>query len=98
LIHRAAHDLFGYYDETYRIAADTKFLMTARRAGAAAEFEEHVGVFATGGASADYLSTVKEHARAMLESGSWSPLRSLTWSIPRQVLGHLRHRSTAFFY
>ena len=90
LIHRDAHRRFGRYDESYRIAADTKFVMTARRAGCVAEIDDFVGVFAAGGASANYRQTVKEHARAMVESGSWGSLRCLAWSIPRQALAFLR--------
>jgi glycosyltransferase involved in cell wall biosynthesis len=90
LINLHAHSRFGYYDESYRIAADTKFLMSARRAASVAEFDDFVGVFATGGAHANYRENVKEHARAMRESGSWGTLHSLAWSLPRQAFGLVR--------
>lgn len=90
LIHTEAHRRFGYYDESYRIAADTKFLMMARGAGVTAEIEDIVGVFAAGGASSSYGKSVGEHARAMVESGTWGALRSLVWSAPRRALALLR--------
>lgn len=90
LIHTEAHQRFGYYDESYRIAADTKFLMLARRAGVTAEIEDIVGVFVAGGASGSYGKCVGEHARAMVESGAWGVLRCLVWSAPRRALALLR--------
>lgn len=83
LIGIAAHQRFGYYDESFRIAADTKFLMTARRAGQVREVDDVVGVFFSGGASGNYARNIREHARAMCESGAWGPLRSGFWLAPR---------------
>jgi len=90
LIHIQAHRLFGLYDESYRTAADTKFLAAARRAGVAAEIDDEVGVFVIGGASGSYARNVNEHARAMRESGSWGALRSIAWKAPRLALAALR--------
>ncbi len=92
LIHIEAHRRFGLYDESYRIAADTRFLMAARRAGVTAEIDDIVGVFAAGGASGRYARNVVEHARAMRESGAWGALRSLAWTTPRRVLALFRRQ------
>lgn len=85
-----AHRLLGPYDETYRIAADTKFLTSARLAGITRDIDAIVGVFVAGGASASYANNVREHARAMHEAGAWGPLRSLVWKVPRLALAALR--------
>jgi glycosyltransferase involved in cell wall biosynthesis len=90
LIHMEAHRRLGLYDESYRIAADTKFLSAARRAGIMAEFDEEVGVFVAGGASGNYARNVSEHARAMRESGAWGALRCMAWKTPRLALAALR--------
>jgi glycosyltransferase involved in cell wall biosynthesis len=90
LIHKSAHERFGLYDETYRIAADTKFLVSAQRAGVVVECDAITGVFAAGGASANYVSSITEHARAMREAGAWSRVYSGAWSTPRLILAHLR--------
>jgi glycosyltransferase involved in cell wall biosynthesis len=90
LIHMEAHRRFGFYDQSYRIAADTKFLETARRAGVTVAIDDNVGVFAAGGASGSYARNVAEHARAMRESGAWGALRGLAWTAPRRVLAWLR--------
>lgn len=89
LIGIAAHERFGFYDESFRIAADTKFLMTARRAGRVREIGDVVGVFYSGGASGNYARNIREHARAMRESGAWGPMRSLSWLAPRLVRASL---------
>jgi glycosyltransferase involved in cell wall biosynthesis len=93
MIHIEAHRRFGFYDESYRIAADTRFLMAARRAGVTAEIDDIVGVFAAGGASGSYARNVAEHARAMRESGAWGAMRSLAWIAPRRLLARFRRRS-----
>jgi glycosyltransferase involved in cell wall biosynthesis len=85
-----AHRRLGPYDETYRIAADTKFLTSARRAGITKDIDDIVGVFVAGGASASYSNNVREHARAMHEAGAWGVLRSLAWKAPRLALAALR--------
>ncbi len=90
LIKLDAHRRLGWYDASYRIAADTKFLMAARRAGVTREIDDVVGVFTVGGASGDYRTNVREHARAMRESGAWSAWRSLLWRAPRLALAALR--------
>ncbi len=90
LIHKLAHERFGFYDESYRIAADTKFLACAQRAGAMMDTDCVTGVFAAGGASADYSKSIGEHARAMREAGVWNSFYSLIWSTPRLILASLR--------
>ena len=90
LIKLSAHEKLGFYDDSYRIAADTKFLMAARRAGVTREIDDVVGVFVVGGASGDYRSNVLEHSRAMRESGAWSAWQGLLWRAPRLVLAALR--------
>jgi glycosyltransferase involved in cell wall biosynthesis len=90
LIHKSAHEHFGFYDETYRIAADTKFLMRAQQAGATVFADDITGVFAAGGASGNYTHSIREHARAMQEAGVWSRLYALIWSAPRLILAGLR--------
>ncbi len=90
LIRREAHDGLGLYDPSYRIAADTKFLMKARLAGLTRDIDDVVGVFTAGGASANYGANVREHARAMQESGAWSAWHSLLWRAPRLALAALR--------
>ena len=90
LIRHSAHEELGLYDPSYRIAADTKFLMQARLAGLTREIDDVVGVFTAGGASANYRANVLEHARAMRESGAWSAWQSLLWRTPRLALAALR--------
>ena len=90
LIRTSAHRKLGFYDDSYRIAADTKFLMAARLAGLTKEIDDVVGVFVVGGASGNYRSNVLEHARAMQESGAWSSWQGLLWRSPRLVLAALR--------
>ena len=90
LIKLQAHRQLGFYDTSYRIAADTKFMMTARRALPTREIDDVVGVFVVGGASGDYRANVLEHSRAMRESGAWSAWRSLLWRAPRLVFAALR--------
>jgi glycosyltransferase involved in cell wall biosynthesis len=90
MINMEAHRLLGPYDETYKIAADTKFLTAARRAGITMDVDDIVGVFVAGGASAIYSNNVREHARAMHEAGAWGVLRSLAWKAPRLALAALR--------
>jgi glycosyltransferase involved in cell wall biosynthesis len=90
LIQKRAHERFGMYDETYRIAADTKFLACVQHAGAMVDTDCVTGVFAAGGASANYSKSIGEHARAMREAGIWSGLYSFLWSTPRLILAHLR--------
>ena len=93
LIDIRAHDLIGFYDESYRIAADTKFLQLAERALYIHKIEEVVGEFALGGISSNYRQAIQEHARAMYEAGSWSTVRSLLWLAPRLVSAIFRHRA-----
>jgi len=90
LVKPGAHRQLGPYDASYRIAGDTKFLMSARRAGLVRDIEDVVGVFTVGGASANYRANVREHARAMRESGAWSAWRALLWRAPRLLLATLR--------
>ena len=90
LVKPGAHRRLGPYDATYRIAADTKFLMAARRAGLVRDIDDVVGVFTVGGASGDYRANVREHARAMRESGAWNAWRALLWRAPRLLLAALR--------
>jgi glycosyltransferase involved in cell wall biosynthesis len=89
LIGIGAHERFGFYDESFRIAADTKFLMRARRAGRVREIADVVGVFFSENASGNYARNIREHARAMRESGAWGPLRSFVWLAPRLVRASL---------
>jgi len=83
LINIHAHEKLGFYDETYRIAADTKFLQLATRVSHIHKIEETVGEFVVGGASSDYGQTVREHARAMHEAGSWGAVKAFLWLVPR---------------
>jgi len=83
LINTLAHIQLGLYDETYRIAADTKFLELAVQASFVKKINEVVGEFSVGGASSNYPQTVREHSRAMQESGSWGPIRAFLWRAPR---------------
>lgn len=80
-----AHRRWGLYDISYRIAADTKFLNMVRRFGTVVHFDDVVGVFVAGGASGNYARNIREHARAMRESGTWGPLRSFVWLAPRLI-------------
>ncbi len=90
LIRLGAHRRLGLYDDSYRIAADTKFLMAARRAGLTRDIDDVVGVFVLGGASGNYRANVLEHSRAMQESGAWRAWQALLWRWPRLVLAALR--------
>lgn len=83
LIDMRAHATLGLYDETYRIAADTKFLQLAERASYVLKIEETVGEFTFGGASSNYGQNVREHARAMHEAGSWGAVTAFLWRAPR---------------
>lgn len=83
LIDIRAHATLGLYDETYRIAADTKFLQLAAKASYVQKIEDVVGEFVLGGASSNYGQNVREHARAMFESGSWSAFKAFLWRTPR---------------
>lgn len=83
LINIQSHVKLGMYDESYRIAADTKFLQLAERASYVLRIEETVGEFTFGGASSNYRKNVMEHARAMYEAGSWSRLKAFLWCTPR---------------
>jgi glycosyltransferase involved in cell wall biosynthesis len=89
LIQKVAHESFGLYDESYKIAADAKFLTKVQRAGAMVDTDEITGVFAAGGASSSYASSISEYARAMHEAGEWSSLRSFVWTAPRLLLARL---------
>jgi len=80
-----AHQKWGFYDTSYRIAADTKFLNLVRRLGSVANLDDVVGVFVAGGASGNYRQNIREHARAMRESGAWGRSRSLAWLVPRLI-------------
>ena len=90
LIDIRAHDKLGMYDETYLIAADTKFLRLAARASYVKNIKDVVGEFTVGGASSNYAQTVHEHARAMQESGSWGAVRAFLWRAPRLVWAAFR--------
>lgn len=90
MINIEAHRLLGGYDESYRIAADTKFLTAARIAGVVKEIDDVTGIFVAGGASGNYAQNVSEHARAMRESGAWGFWRSFAWTAPRLALAALR--------
>jgi len=85
LISMAAHRRFGLYDESYRIAADAKFMATLCKNGLVNDVDEVVGIFAPGGASSRYLPTVLEHARAMRESGVWGVFYSFLWVKSRKT-------------
>lgn len=90
LIDVEAHNKFGFYDETYQISADTKFLELAKRSSSVLKIEEVVGVFELGGASSNYRQTVIEHARAMFEAGSWGMVWKFIWLVPRMILSIFR--------
>ena len=90
LIRMCAHAELGLYDDSYRIAADTKFLQLAERRSYVKRIDSIVGEFVLGGASSNYRKNIVEHARAMQESGSWSPLRSKIWVMPRLIYAKLR--------
>jgi glycosyltransferase involved in cell wall biosynthesis len=83
LINIQSHAKLGMYDESYRIAADTKFLQLAERASYVLKIEETVGEFTFGGASSNYRKNVREHARAMQEAGSWGAVKAFLWRTPR---------------
>lgn len=85
LIDIRAHAELGFYDETYRITADTKFLELAKRASYVHKIDEIVGEFAGGGASSNYRKTIREHARAMHEAGSWGAVKTWLWLAPRLI-------------
>jgi len=87
-----AHRKFGFYDTSYRIAADTKFLNQARLGGRVRSIDDVVGCFIAGGASGNYRLNIREHARAMRESGAWTGLRAFAWLAPRLVRATLRGR------
>lgn len=87
-----AHRRWGFYDTSYRIAADTKFLNLVRRFGTIVHFNDVVGVFVAGGASGNYTRNIHEHARAMRESGAWSSLRSFAWLAPRLLRASLMRK------
>lgn len=90
LINTSVHAELGLYDETYRIAADTKFLQMAERASYVQKIDELVGEFAIGGASSNYGQNIREHARAMFEAGSWSASRAYCWLAPRLLWALIR--------
>lgn len=90
MINIEAHRLLGHYDESYRIAADTKFLTAARIAGVTKDMDDVTGTFVAGGASGNYAKNVSEHARAMREAGAWGQFRSFAWKAPRLALAALR--------
>ena len=90
LININAHTKLGFYDETYRIAADTKFLQLAERASYVQKIDDTVGEFAIGGASSNYGQNIREHARAMFEAGTWSAARAYCWLAPRLLWSLIR--------
>lgn len=90
LISMGAHAKLGLYDETYRIAADTKFLQLAEKTSCVSKIEDVVGEFVSGGASSNYGLTIREHARAMYEAGSWGVVRAFLWLTPRLLLAIYR--------
>ena len=90
LIDIRAHANLGLYDESYRIAADTKFLQLAERSSNVLKIEETVGEFTFGGASSNYSKTMREHARAMHEAGSWGAFKAMLWLAPRLLLSVFR--------
>lgn len=90
LIKKSAHAVYGLYDESYRIAADTKFLELVAKNGRSIKIEDVVGEFFLGGVSSDYGKVIIEHARAMQESGSWGRIKALSWLAPRIALNRMR--------
>jgi len=90
LIPKIMHNKIGYYDESYRIAADTKFLQTANRLGFVKYVDVLTGRFFLGGASSDYAKTIREHSRAMYEAGCWSKLKSHVWALPRMLRAKIK--------
>jgi glycosyltransferase involved in cell wall biosynthesis len=89
LINVKLHEILGMYDESYRIAADTKFIQMAERASYILKIEETIGDFTFGGASSNYRQNVKEHARAMYEAGTWSAVKVFLWRTPRLLYSFL---------
>jgi glycosyltransferase involved in cell wall biosynthesis len=90
LISMQAHERFGLYDESYRIAADAKFLAVVRKNNLVKEINETVGIFSPGGASSNYLPTILEHARAMKESGQWGSVYCFYWVLLRKIRHYIR--------
>lgn len=90
LIKKSAHDMFGLYDETYMIAADTKFMQMVNKHGGLLKINEVVANFRAGGKSSSYRKTIKEHARAMQESGAWGQIRSFLWLSTRILYSYIK--------
>lgn len=90
LVKTDLHDALGLYDESYKIAADTKFLEQAKHANLINYIGQDVGKFVLGGASSNYAKTIMEHSRAMRESGSWGYVRSASWLLPRLLYAKLK--------
>lgn len=85
LIDMNAHTQLGIYDESYRIAADTKFLQLAERSNFVKKIDNIVGEFVLGGASSNYKKNIIEHTRAMREAGRWSVFKAILWIAPRLI-------------
>jgi len=85
LINMKAHSELGFYDESYRIAADTKFIQLAERINFVKKIDNIVGEFVLGGASSNYKKNIIEHTRAMRESGSWGICKAILWITPRLI-------------
>lgn len=84
------HNKIGFYDESYKIAADTKLIESAKNINSVIYIDSVVGEFNLGGASSNYHETILEHARAMRESGSWNKIRSLLWIYPRLLYSKIK--------
>ena len=86
LIYKKLHNRYGYYDESYKIAADTKFLMQVKNDNLLNTINVTTGDFLLGGISSNYKNTVIEHTRAMIESNSWTKLEGKLWLYIRYIL------------
>lgn len=90
LISKKAHSIYGLYDESYRIAADTKFLEMVEQDQRALRINDVVGEFFLGGASSNYGKAILEHVRAKRETGSWGRVESFLWLAPRIAWNRVR--------
>lgn len=90
IINLKAHKLYGFYDEKYKIAADTKFLQMLNRENKLKKIDHVIGKFYLGGISSNYRSTIKEHCLAMYESKSWGVIKALFWIFPRLIISFFR--------
>jgi glycosyltransferase involved in cell wall biosynthesis len=85
LITMKAHELIGFYDESYKIAADTKFLQQVKLYSGISLADDIVGIFNPGGVSSSYRGCIAEHARAMVESRAWHKTFAYMWLAPRLI-------------